>query len=91
MSEVSEILAEVEECLKVIFDPSLIFPEKRNAYVDAGAVILPKIQALLSSHAVINKETAQEAERACVESEFLHQSAVIQAELSRLSTHKGHE
>ena len=58
MSEVSEILAEIEKCYEVVSNPNLVFSDKRNAYVDAGAILLPKIKALLESHAVIDTDQA---------------------------------
>jgi|GEM_PF-3782345 len=58
MQEVKDILAEIVECRKVILDPSLNFNEKRNAFVDAGELILPKIEALLSTNVVIDKNAA---------------------------------
>ena len=89
MSEINEILKEIK-VIRARLNSFDRYDMPSLTHAELSEELYGRIQALLSSHCLIDKETAQEAGRACVESEFLHQSAVIQLELSRLSTtHKG--
>ena len=74
MSEVSEILEEIDNC----------------AYSEDAYLILDRCKALLSSHAVITEKTADIAEVSIMLGVgHGDESVEIRKELTRIRTHKG--
>ena len=84
MSEVSEIQAEIDEFMELADSIPLI---SKGGFATA---LMRKVQALLSSHAVITQKTADLAEVSIMlGAGHGDESVEIRKELTRLSTHKG--
>ena len=80
MSKVSEILEEINVCLKLPFEIELVRKKR----------LIKRIQALLSSHAVITEKTADIAEVSIMLGVgHGDESVEIRKELTRIRTHKG--
>ena len=88
MSEVSEILEEIEAHIKEGVKPATGVDDVR-LYALESFHLIEKLQALLSSHAVIDEETAELAKEALYLQCFDDAEAMVASELTRLSTHKG--
>lgn len=84
MSEVSEILEEIDKYIVYPWPADGISGLEPEWYT-----LLNRCKALLSSHAVIDKDLAISAQEVLYIEGFDDDSELIQAEIDRLSTHKG--